>query len=126
SLFVVAFVARQVRQASLNYPDNSLVTRENYLKIKEGMTRMEVEDILGPGIFNGIESKIVDANGNFVSVKDHGATREKQKGTYEGLNGKPYQEITEKLRWHSGNTKVIRVTFFNGKVTSKKEEGLSD
>jgi serine/threonine protein kinase len=123
-LLVVTFIARQVRQFNLKYPDNALVSRDNYMKIREGMTKMEVEDILGTGVLDGRESMSVDAAGNFVRIKEWGAGRDETRGQFEDFKGKPYQTVTLKLRWHSGNHKVIHVTFVNDRVTSKREHGL--
>lgn len=73
----------------------SKVTKDNYDKIKEGMTLKQVEDILGKG-----EAQA----GGGVEVPGVSAS------------AKVYQ-------WSDGD-KTITVTFLNDKVTAKAQTGL--
>lgn len=71
------------------------VSQENYEKVKVGMTESEVEDILGSG-------KVQESGGASVGVFS--------------LSGKV-------VRW-GDDSKNITVTFANGEVIAKSQEGL--
>lgn len=73
------------------------INSENYEKISNGMSKTQVESILGEGESNASSS--VDL------------------GEYGGNTS------AEVMTWQSG-TKVITITFSNGKVMSKAQSGL--
>jgi serine/threonine protein kinase len=124
-LLIIGYFASPSRNPSLTYSVNSRVSWDNYIKIKVGMTQMEVEDILGTGAFNGEDSMVVDVAGNYVKIHNHGGSSFRESGVINNYKGKASEEINREFCWRSGNTKAIFVMFFNGKVKSKSEAGLS-
>jgi hypothetical protein len=73
----------------------SKVNQANYDKIKNGMTEKEVEDILGKG------EEQASAGGNALGMSMSGKAK----------------------AWKDG-TKLITVSFIDGKVTAKAQNGL--
>jgi hypothetical protein len=85
----------------------SKVTPENYDKISNGMTRAEVEAVLGPG------QKEEGGDGAGVAA---------QFGVNAGL-GEQRGRAPDTYVWES-NGKTIKVYFLDGKVTNKHKEGF--
>jgi hypothetical protein len=85
----------------------SKVTPENYDKISTGMTRQEVEALLGPG------QKEEGGDGAGVAA---------QFGVNAGL-GEQRGKAPDTYAWES-NGKTIKVYFSDGKVTNKQKEGF--
>lgn len=81
------------------------VSKENFDKVKEGMSLQEVEAVLGSG------SKL---GGDGVNVAA-------QFGVDVGVSAPP--PSTTDYEWESG-TKKITVTFRDGKVVQKRSSGL--
>jgi hypothetical protein len=87
---------------------DQVVTKENYDKIKIGMTQKEVEAILGPP-----NAKIRGSGmRGFKIVGDYGVDDNGNLIMRSGL-----------IEW-MGNARTITLEFQNGRVTSKKQSGL--
>ena len=102
---------------------NPLVTRDNYLRIKPDMPLWDVNDLLGPGTVVAEEGLIVDAAGRFKKWSRDGGSYNEETGTVAIADGKGVRTVKQVVVWRSGD-KVIRVSFLNGRVTGKREEGL--
>src|SRR5712692_567388 len=83
----------------------SKVSKENFQKIKEGMSLQEVEAVLGSG------SKLGGDGANVAA----------QFGVDVGVSAPP--PSTTDYEWESG-AKSITVTFRDGKVVQKKSSGF--
>src|SRR5437660_935442 len=83
----------------------SKVSKENFQKIKEGMSLQEVEAVLGSG----------------TKLGGDGANVAAQFGVDVGVSAPP--PSTTDYEWESG-AKSITLTFRDGKVVQKKSSGI--
>jgi hypothetical protein len=102
--------------------ENPFVTREEYMKIKPDMSEWEVTDLLGPGVEVSADDYSRDANGHYRHVTRRGGVAHEETGNV-GAVTQPVSYSMKELMWQSGE-RAIYVTFHDGKVSSKREQGL--
>ena len=104
----VLFVA--VLALSLTGCGGSKITKSNYDKINNGMTEAEVEGILGKGEEKA--SSGVDVPGKSVNIPGGGNV------------SVPGVSSSAKVKMWQDGMKMISITFSNGKVMAKAQNGL--
>lgn len=110
----------RIYPAAIPRPD-TVLTRENYARIKPGMTSWEVGDILGPGTIVRESGIVVHPDGGFEEF-DRGVGRSFRRTGSPAPKGAQTRVECER-RWDEGG-RSIRVVFLNDHAESKGCDGL--
>ncbi len=84
------------------------ITRENYKRIREGMTRAEVEAILGPpGDYrSGLGELLLEGSHNSIWAEDEPPVPDSILDQDSEPNGKAWDSLSIYYRWFSDNAEV--------------------